>query len=170
MPISDTILITLLIAVCLGATLATVLQLPGTWIILAATLAYAWHDGWVRIPWGWVAVLGGIALVAELAETLCAMWFAKRGGASRRAAWYGLAGGFAGAFLLTIPVPIIGTVIGAAIGCFLGALAGELSLDRGAAVGARVGVYAAIGRTAGTMVKICAALVMSGIVTVTVLL
>jgi len=166
----DVILIVLLIAVCLGAALLTVFQLPGTWTILAAAAAYGWYDGWLRIGWKTVAVLAGIALLAEATETLSALWFAKKGGASRRAAWWGLAGGLAGAFLLSIPVPIIGTVIGAAIGCFVGALAGELTLDRSAATGVKVGLYAALGRTLGTMVKIGAVVVMSGITIVSVLL
>ena len=111
----------------------------------------------------------GVAVLAEVAEAVSSVWFARKGGASRRAAWYGLVGGLAGAFLLTIPVPIIGTVIGAAIGCFAGAMVGELSLNRDAASGARAGFYAALGRTLGTMFKIAAAVVMSGLVVVSAL-
>ena len=166
----NVILLALLCVVCLGAGLLTVFQLPGTWIILAATAAYGWYDGWSRIGWQTIAALAGVAVLAEVAEAVSSVWFARKGGASRRAAWYGLVGGLAGAFLLTIPVPIIGTVIGAAIGCFAGAMVGELSLNRDAASGARAGFYAALGRTLGTMFKIAAAVVMSGLVVVSALL
>jgi uncharacterized protein len=162
----DLILLVLLLTVCLGATFLTVLQLPGTWVVLAAAAAYGWYDGWTRLGWQTVAALAGIAALAEVAENLTAVWFARRGGASRRAAWWGLAGGFAGAFLLTIPIPIIGTIVGAALGCFAGAVAGELSLDRAAGASARVGVYAAVGRTLGTVLKIAATVIMAGIVVV----
>ncbi|MCP4592568.1 MAG: DUF456 domain-containing protein [bacterium] len=166
----DIILMVLLIVVCLGSMMLTVFQLPGTWIVLAAAVGYAWYGGWQRIGWPGIAVLGGIAALAELAELGCALWFAKRGGASRRAAWYGLAGGILGAFVLTVPVPVIGTVVGAALGCFAGALVGELSLNRSVDASARVGVYAALGRTVGSVLKICAVVVMSGIVVVTLIL
>ena len=170
MPDANVILLALLFVVCLAAALLTVFQLPGTWIILAAAAAYGWYDGWSRVGWQTIAALAGIAVLAEVAEAVSSVWFARKGGASRRAAWYGLAGGLAGAFLLTIPVPIIGTIIGAAIGCFAGAMIGELSLNRNAATGARVGFYAALGRTLGTIFKIAAAVVMSALVVVSALL
>ncbi len=164
----EVILIVLLIVICLGAALLTVFQLPGTWLLLAATAGYAWYDGWERIGWKTVAVLAGIAVLAEAAESLAAIWFARKGGASHRAAWYGFAGGLAGAFLLTIPIPIIGTLIGAAVGCFAGAMVGELSLDRDPATGAKVGFYAALGRILGTTIKIAAAVIMAGLTIVSV--
>lgn len=163
MSVWDAVLTGLLIAVCLGSAILTVFQLPGTWIVLAAAAGYAWYGEWARIGWRTLAVLAAVAIAAELAETASSFWLAKRGGGSRRAAWWGLLGGLAGAFLLTIPVPIVGTLIGAAAGCFGGALAAELSLDRRTFDGVRIGLYSAIGRIFGTVLKIAAATAMAAI-------
>ena len=156
--------------VCLVGTVLTVFQLPGIWLTVAAAVAYGWYYDWQRVgPWA-VGAIVAIAVAAEVVEQVTGMWFAKRAGGSRRAAWWGLFGGIAGAVLLTIPVPIIGTIIGAAIGCFAGALAAELTLQKEAAAGARVGVYAALGQTLGTVLKIAAALIMSDVVVVSAIL
>ena len=162
----DVLLVIALAVVCLGGALLTVLQLPGIWLVAAAAVGYGWYYDWQRLgPWTLGAIVG-IAVLAEIGEQLCAMWFTAKGGGSRRAAWWGLFGGLAGALLLTVPVPIVGTIIGAAAGCFAGALLAELSLEKDAATGTRVGIYAAIGRTVGTVLKIAAALVMAGMAVV----
>jgi len=159
----DILLIILLAAICLLGTLLTVFQLPGIWLVAVAAVAYGWYYDWQRVgPWAIGAILA-LLVVAEVVEQVSGMWFARRAGGSRRAAWWGLFGGIAGALLLTISVPLIGTIIGAAVGCFAGALAAELSLQKHAAAGARVGLYTAIGRTLGTVLKIAAALIMSAL-------
>ena len=158
------IVLTVILALfCVLGTLLTLFQLPGTWLIVAATAGYAWYHDWTVIG-GWtVAAMLAVALLAEAAEMLAGVWFTRKGGGSRRAAWWGLAGGTAGAILLSIPVPIIGTIIGAAIGCFCGALAADLSLEQSTARAARLGLLAAVGRTVGTMFKIAAALALAGV-------
>lgn len=162
-PWLDIILLILLILVCIAGTLLTVLQLPGIWLIVVAAGAYGWYYDWQVIGLWTLAVLAAIAAAAEVGELLSGVWLARRGGGSRRAGWWGLIGGIAGALVLTIPVPIVGTVLGAAVGCFAGALLAELSLQKKAADGARVGLYAAVGQTLGTTLKIAAAVMMSGI-------
>ncbi|MCP4249982.1 MAG: DUF456 domain-containing protein [bacterium] len=153
----------ILAAVCFGGVLLTALQLPGIWLIVAAVLAYAWYFDWAAIgPWT-VVILSGAALLAEAGETLAAMWLANKAGASRRASWWALVGGLAGAFLLTIPIPIIGTIIGAAIGCFAGAFLAETSQQTDAATGARIGAAAALGRVAGSVLKIFTAITISAV-------
>ncbi|MHC4063619.1 MAG: DUF456 family protein, partial [Planctomycetota bacterium] len=83
----DVVLILVLALLCLGGTLLTVLQLPGTWLILAAAAGFAWYHDWQVIgPWTLVA-LAAIAGAAEVGELFSGMWLASRGGASRRAAW-----------------------------------------------------------------------------------
>ncbi len=159
----DIALLIVLFLVCIAGTLVTVLQLPGTWLILAGAVGFAWYHDWQVVGKWTLIALATVAAAAEVGELLSGMLLARRGGASRRAAWWGLFGGIAGAFMLTIPVPIIGTIFGAALGCFAGALLGELSLQKSVAKGARVGLYAAIGQTLGTMLKIAAALVMSAL-------
>ena len=162
----DVLLIIALALICLVGALLTVFQLPGIWLVAATAAAYGWYYDWQRLgPW-MVGAIVGIAVAAEVGEHVTGMWFTAQGGGSRRAAWWGLFGGMAGALLLSIPVPVIGTILGAAVGCFTAALAAELSQQRTAAAGAKVGLYAAAGRTLGTVLKIAASLVMSGVAVV----
>ena len=162
-------LIALLALFGVAGMVLSVLQLPGTWLIVAATAGYAWYYDWVRISITTVVWLVVIAGAAEIVEALSGYVAGRRGGASRRAGWYGMFGGIAGALLLTVPVPIIGTIIGAAIGCFVGALVAELSQARGWQAGARSGMYTAVGRTMGSVFKIAAAIVMTGLALVAAL-
>ncbi len=112
----DIALLAVLAGICALGMFLAILQLPGTWLILVAAVGYDWTMGWSRIGATWLVAAASIALLAEVLEALSGMILAKRGGASRRAMWYGMFGGLAGAFLLTIPIPLFGTIAGAAIG------------------------------------------------------
>ncbi len=159
-----TILATIGLAmICLAGVLLTVLQLPGLWLIVAAVLGYAWYYDWAAIgPWT-VGILAGAAVLAEAGEALASIWLANRVGASGRASWWALVGGLVGAFLLTVPIPIVGTIVGAAIGCFAGAFAAELSQRTDPVTGARIGAAAALGRVAGSVLKIFVAIAISAV-------
>ena len=165
--VTDVVLIVILLFVCALGMLLAVLQLPGTWLIVAGATGYALYYDWQRI--GMYAVIAGavVAVLAEAGETLSGLVAAKRAGASRRAAWYGLFGGLAGALLLTVPVPLVGTIVGAVIGCFVGAFLAEMQEGRSLQAGARSGTYSAIGRALGSVLKILAALIISGVTLVT---
>lgn len=159
-----------LIVFALAGILLAALQLPGTWVILAAAVGYDWYYGFTRIGWKWLAALGAVAVAAELADSLFAVAFARRAGASRRAAVGALIGGFAGMFLFSLPMPIVGTIAGGVIGCFAGAFLAELTHPQTAVLdpaermsaGARIGAGAALGRIAGLLVKMAAAFVIAG--------
>ena len=144
--------------VCLlGLTLA-VFQMPGSWLILLGAVGYAWHGGWSNLP-RWVLYVAAVLVVAgEAWETASSAWLAKRAGASRRAAWCALAGGFVGMFVFSIPVPVIGTIVGAVLGCFVGAVLGEMSHRNDWTSAARVGFGAAVGRELGVIGKLTFAL------------
>jgi len=166
----DVALIAVLALACLGGALLTVVHLPGTWLIVAAAVGFGWYYDWQVLGPGTLLALAVIAVVAEAGEFLGGVWVANKAGASRRAAWCGLIGGLIGAVALTIPVPMVGTIIGAAVGCFAGALAAELSLQKTAADGMKIGLYAAAGQTLGIVLKIAAAVIMSGIAVVSAIL
>lgn len=158
------LLLCLLILVCLGGILLAALQLPGTWIILAAAVGYdAWH-GWACFGWPWLVALGALAGGAELLETLASVSAARRAGASRRAAAGAVLGGFAGMLLCSIPVPVIGTIVGGFIGCFAGAIIAELTVHDDVVRGAKVGLFATIGRLLGLIAKLAAAVAIAGAV------
>jgi hypothetical protein len=152
-------------ALCLicfvGVVLAT-LRGPGTWLILISAILYSWTHDWLKPTTTILLTLFAIAVLAEMTEFLAGMITARRSGASRRAAWGALIGGFAGMLLLALPVPIAGPILGGFLGCFLGAAIGELTLERGLRHGARVGTMAAIGQAIGMAAKSGLALVMAG--------
>ncbi len=150
--------------VMLAGLILAALQLPGTWLILAAAVGYDGYYAWQRVGWVWLLVVAAIAASAELLDSIAAVVAARRAGASRRAAIGALIGGFAGMLLLSLPVPFLGTIIGGLLGCFLGGLLAEWTVREDLAAGARVGLFATIGRLAGLLLKLAAALVMCGIV------
>lgn len=152
-----------LLSTCAIGMIVTVLQLPGTWVILIASALHGWYYDWTGISLKAVLIMLGVAIAAEIGETASAAIMARRGGASRRAAWFGLLGGIVGALLLSVPVPLIGTLIGAAVGCFAGAFIAEMQQGRGVETGARSGWYSALGRTMGSLFKVAAAAAMGAI-------
>jgi len=158
----DVLLLVLLVLLSVGGIVLAVLQLPGTWLILAAAVGYDWYYHWHRVGWVWLISLAVFAVVAELFDTLAGVVAARKAGASRRAAIGALVGGIAGMIVFSIPVPVFGTVVGGLLGCFLGALAAELSLRKDMVTGARVGLFATIGRLVGIIAKTSAALVIAG--------
>ena len=156
----DIALFVALMLVCVAGVLLTVLQLPGLWVIAAAVIGYGWYYDWVRVAPLTVGILLGVAVSAEIFEQITGLWFTRKSGGSRRASWWALAGGIAGAFLLSVPIFGVGTIIGSVIGCFIGALLAELSLEKTTTNAVKVGMASAVGRAVGSTFKIAAAMVM----------
>ena len=159
----DWLLLSALTLVTVVGLVLAAFQLPGTWLILVCAAGYDWYYDFARIGWKWLAVLGVIAIVAEVFDGLAGALLAKRAGASRQAMIGALLGGFVGMIVLTIPVPVIGTIFGGIAGCFIGAVVGELSVRNDYAAGAKVGISAVIGRVLGLIAKTGAAVVIAGV-------
>lgn len=157
-------LLVLSIFLMVGGVLA-VFQMPGTWFVLLSAAAYSWVYGFERIGWTVLAVMGGLALVAEFVEIFAGMKGAQKFGASRAASWGALIGGFVGMIVFTplIPVPVVGTVVGGLLGCFAGAFLMERRAGGDSAKGAKVGFGAAVGRLVGLMVKLATVLTMAAL-------
>jgi len=151
-------------ATCLLGLVLTVFQLPGNWLILAGAVGYAWHGQWSTMPRWVLYAVALMAVAGEAVEFVSSAWLARRVGASRRAAWYALAGGFLGMFVFSIPIPVIGTIAGVVLGCFCGAVLGEMTLRNDWAGAARVGLGAAAGRALGTVGKLTLTLLMAVLV------
>ncbi|HWA99876.1 MAG TPA: DUF456 domain-containing protein [Pirellulales bacterium] len=150
--------ITLYVVALFAGLALTILNLPGNWLIVGASLLYAWlmrDDARWDLSMTLVAVLAGLAIVGELVETLAAAQGAKQLGGSRRAALLAIAGSIVGAIVGTgmVPVPVVGTLAGACVGAALGALGGELWKGRPLAHSWRVGAAAFRGRLVGWTVK-----------------
>ena len=160
----DIVSLILLGVVAVAGVLLAVFQLPGTWLILAAAAGYDWYHDWQRIGWPWLVGLLAVAVAAEIADTASSMLAARKAGASRRASFGALIGGFAGMIFLTaaLPIPVVGTIAGGMLGCFLGALIAEMTVRDDLAAGARVGVFATLGRLVGMLVKTGSAFAIAG--------
>ena len=154
----------ILLLLCLAGIFITLMGLPGLWVMVLATLLYAWYTSFQHISLWTLVTLIAIATVAELIEFLAGSAGAKKAGGSRRAAWGALIGGLVGALVLTIPVPIIGTTIGLCIGVFVGALIGEMSVRDDAAHSIRVGIAATKARIYAIVIKLLFSIAMLAII------
>jgi uncharacterized protein YqgC (DUF456 family) len=101
----------------------------------------------------WIAA---IALPAEAADQLLAIWTARRYGATFRGLLGSLAGGLAGSVLLSPVLPIVGTVLGALAGGFAGAFAVEWLVQKNSRQALRAAWGGFIGRIAGILIKMVA--------------
>ena len=104
---------------------------PGVILLFGGMLLAAWIDGFRRIGWVTLVILGALAGLALLGDLLGGLIGAKRVGASRTALLGAAIGGLIGIFF---------GLAGALIGPFLGAVIGELlsrgRLEQAARVGA----------------------------------
>ena len=153
--------------------LATVVGLPGTWVMVLIGVLLAWlppTDWIIYISWGNVAVLVGLALFGELIEFVASAAGVGKLGGSRRAATYAIIGSMVGALSgmfigLPIPIPVIGSLIGSvlfgALGAALGAFLGERTIGKNIDGSMKIGVAAFVGRIFGTVGKALCAAVMA---------
>jgi len=155
--------ITLLVGTIAAGWALTLLGLPGNWLILAATAAYAWlapTSGVTQISWSTLLVMTVLAVGGEIAELVAGVWGARVAGGSRRAAIFSLLGSMVGAVLgasFGLPLPLIGPPIAALLGGALGALAGAALAERTrgetSRQSLRVGSAAFVGRLLGSGIK-----------------
>ena len=152
----------LLLLILAAGLLATILGLPGLWLMVGAAAIYAWITGLgVYIGWPSLIALIALSVFAEIGEFVAGSAGAKQAGGSRRAMVGGIVGALLGGiFLSFIPIPIVSTLIGVCLGAFIGAAAMELTARQDVAHSFRVGAGAAKGRFYGIMVKLCIGVVM----------
>ncbi|MFC3655813.1 DUF456 domain-containing protein [Xanthomonas hyacinthi] len=140
--------------VALGLAGVVLPALPGMPLLFAGLLLAAWADGFQRVGWVMLTVLGVLTLLSFLVDFLATVFGAKRVGASRKALWGSVVGSVAG--LLFMP-------IGLFVGPFVGALAGEYWHGRQLQQAAKVGLGTWLGIVLGTAAKLALALAMVGL-------
>ena len=138
--------IALLVLVLIGGLIAVVFGLPGTWIILSASILYAWVTGFTAITVKLLIVLFVIAAVAELTELGASVWGARRYGGTKKAMLGTLLGGLVGAIALSPLMFGLGSILGAFLGAFIGAFCLTYLEERKMGDAARVGWGAFLGR------------------------
>ncbi|MEM9881988.1 MAG: DUF456 family protein [Planctomycetota bacterium] len=154
----------LLIVNTVGVVLVA-LQLPGTWLMVAAGGLFAWwrwgEANW-SYGWGTLAGLLGLAVLGELLEFLAGAVGSRAAGGSRRGAVLSVVTAVAGAIAGTalIPIPVIGTLVGAAAGAAGGAMLGEVWAGRRWDESLKVGGGAAVGKLTGAVAKLAVAAAM----------
>lgn len=133
--------------------------LPGVPLVFAGLLLAAWADGFDKVGWAPLVVLGVLTALSLVVDFWATAKGAKRVGASRLAVIGSVLGMLAGLFL---------GPFGIFIGAFAGAVGGELlhrrslgQQDLGAA--ARIGAGTWLGIVLGIALKLAVAFTMLGI-------
>ena len=153
----------LLVVVLLVSWALTVIGMPGNWLMLVATAAYAWllpGESRAAIGWEVVVVLLVLAAVGEIVELLAGAAGTSRAGGSRRSAVLALLGSIAGGvvgLVLGMPIPLLGSVVGAlllaGVGAMGGAMLGEMWSGGNLQLNWHIGIAAFTGRLLGTLGK-----------------
>jgi uncharacterized protein YqgC (DUF456 family) len=129
------------------------LGLAGTWIILGVGCVVSLLTEFTRVEWQVLLVLGILAGIGEVLESLLGVFSVRRFGASKWAMLGTFVGGIVGGIAGTGVVPIIGSLVGAFVGAFVGAVAGELLHRREMSASMRAGWGAFLGRLLAIVIK-----------------
>lgn len=128
--------------------------LPGILLVFAGILLYAIATDFVTVTMFTVLALGGVALLAWLADWAGAALGARAGGGR----WPTVLGSVAGMLVgLTTGGPL-----GMVVGAFLGALTGALYEGKDAAQAGRAALFSLVGLIGATVVQLVLALGMIG--------
>jgi uncharacterized protein len=151
----DTLLWILSAALIMVGVAGTVLPaLPGTVLVLAGIVLGAWIDGFSRVGWGVLSVIGVLALLAWVLDYVAGLLGARKAGASRLAILGAALGTVVGLFMGLVGVFFM-PLVGAAVGEWLA------RRDQGRAV--KVGVATWLGIMAGLVSKVVIAFMMIGV-------
>ena len=131
-----------------------VLALPGVLVMYAGMWLAAWTDGYARIGWPTLLLLGVLTALILVVDLLSSVLGAKRAGASRLA----LTGSVVG-MVIGIPFGLAGLLFGPFVGAVLGELWERNHLPRAL----RVGFATWLGLMVGTVAKLGLAVTMIGV-------
>lgn len=128
--------------------------LPGTVLVFAGMVVGAWADGFARVGWPVLVVLGLLTAVSYLVDLGAAAIGVRKFGASRRAAVGAALGTLLGLFF-GLP--------GLILGPFVGAVAGEVWARRDVHGAGRAGLGAWLGFLLGAVLKLALVFAMVGL-------
>jgi len=127
--------------VLVGIAGAVLPALPGVPLVFVGLLLAAWIDGFKKVGWVVMTILGLLTLVSFALDFLATSLGAKKAGASKLA----IAGGALGAL-----VGLFFAIPGLILGPFVGAFLGELIARRGRKQAMRSGLGTWLGLVVGT--------------------
>ena len=145
-------LVILILAMPAGL-IAVVLGLPGTWLILVASVFYGWLTDFAIITSQLLLGLLALAAVAELLDLTAGLWGARRYGGTKKAMVGTMIGGILGAVALSPMLFGFGTIVGAFFGAFVGAFSMTYFEQRKMDEAMRVGWGALLGRVFAMVFK-----------------
>jgi len=148
-----------LILVNLLCLLLVAFAIPGNWLMVIVTAAFAWllrEHGFISVYT--LIAITLLAIIGELLELLGGMGAAKKAGAGFWGSLGAIIGAISGAVLGTflIPVPIIGTLAGSAIGAAAGSaiLSGAKGQNRRTSLAMHTGIGQFIGSSLKLLVGV----------------
>lgn len=165
----DYVVLAFYILVSLAGLVSLVFGLPGTFIILGASVLYGWYGGFSDITVRVIIILVVLALAGELIEFLLGILGSKKYESSNRAIVGSIIFGIIGAVMGAPFFFGIGAVIGAFAGAFAGAILMELSQGKKMDEAIKSGWGAFLGRVAGTISKGAVGIAMIAITVLAVL-
>jgi uncharacterized protein len=157
------LLLLALVCVVVGLIGTVMPGLPGTTLVLGGLVLAAYADGFTRVGWGTLAILGVLTMLSFAADFFATVLGAQRVGASKLA----LVGAAVG-MLAGIPFALVGILLGP----FVGAVVGELlhrrfkqkqSAKEALLPAGKVGVGAWLGMLVGTLAKLILVALMIGL-------
>lgn len=125
--------------------------IPGALLVFGGVFLAAWADGFARVGWIPLTIIGALGLLSWVADFVASLLGAQRVGASPLALLGATLGGIAGIFL-GIP--------GLILGPFIGAVAGELLARGGLRKAGKVGLGTWLGLAAAAIAKVFLAFMM----------
>jgi hypothetical protein len=143
-----------IVLVVLGIAGTVLPALPGVPLVFAGLLLAAWIDGFAKVGWVTLVILGLLTALSFVVDFAATALGAKRVGATRLAIAGAIVGTLAG-FFLGLP--------GLILGPFIGATVGELVSNRDLGRAGKVGLGTWVGMVFGTAAKLALAFSMLGI-------
>jgi uncharacterized protein YqgC (DUF456 family) len=147
-------LVLAVVLVCVGIAGSVLPALPGVPLVFAGLLLAAWIDGFAKVGWVTLVILGLLTALSFVVDFAATALGAKRVGATRLAIAGAIVGTLAG-FFLGLP--------GLILGPFVGATVGELVSNRDLGRAGKVGLGTWVGMVFGTAAKLALAFSMLGI-------
>lgn len=147
----------------LGLIGAVVPVLPGPFLIWLGSLVWAWQDGFQRVGWPTLLVLGLLTLLAWGFDLLLTTAISRRNGVSWKSILAAIVGGVLGGLLFGGFLPVVGTVLAAVAGSAAGMLLVEYYDKQSWPLAVRAGRNYILAFTVASAVEAWLAVLMIGI-------
>jgi hypothetical protein len=159
----------LLLIGCFAALFSLVIGLPGTFIIVAIALLYAWATDFATVQWSTLGWLTLMAVIGEGIEFAAGAAAAAGTRPSRRVTVGALAGALIGGIVGTPLLFGVGSLLGALAGAFVGAAVAVRSEGGSLDESVTTGFAALKGRLLGFVIKAALGVAMVIVLTVAAL-